>query len=147
MPFPLSGKSSHVLNETLSNLEMKKIHVVPWCTMCMFYLLSACKLTVENLIVIFDVLVSADIKKEERAYSMGPQSMIILYILADLESEFGKSYLRKLDTDDTLISEAYYTSIKFSDNLKSKFKSTLLNKWSSGGQAWKSDLQFENTQW
>ena len=63
---------------------------------------------------------------------MGPQSMIILHILADLESEFGKSYLRKLDTDDALISEAYYTSVKFANNLKSEFKTTLLNKFLNG---------------
>ena len=57
---------------------MKKIHMVTWCPMCMSYLLSACKLTVDNSFDICDVLVSADIKNEERAYVMGPQSMIIL---------------------------------------------------------------------
>ena len=111
---------------------MKKIHMVTWCPVRMSYLLSPCKLTVDNLIVICDVLISVDIKKEERAYIMGPQSMIILHILGYLESEFGKSYLIKLDTDDVLISEAYYTSIKFSDNLKSEFKTTLLNKFLNG---------------
>ena len=59
---------------------------------CMSYLLSACKLTVDNLIAICDVLVNADIKKEKRAYIMGYQSMIILHILVDLESEFRKCY-------------------------------------------------------
>ena len=98
----------------------------------MSYLLSACKLTVDNLIVICDVLVSADIKKEERAYIMCPQSMIILHNLADLESEFGKSYLRKSDTDDALVSEAYYSSIKCADKLKKEFKTTLLNKFLTG---------------
>ena len=73
---------------------MKKIHMVTWLPMCMSYILSACKLTVHNLIAISDVLVSADIKKEERAYIMGPQSMTVLHILADLENELGKSYLR-----------------------------------------------------
>ena len=113
---------------------MKKIHMVTWCPVRMSYLLSPCKLTVDNLIVICDVLISVDIKKEERAYIMGLQSMIILHILGYLESEFGKSYLRKLDTDDVLISEAYYTSVKFSDNLKSEFKTTWLNKFLNGGR-------------
>ena len=89
---------------------MKKIHVVTWCPTCMSYLLFACKLTVYNLIAICNVLFSADIEKEERAYIMGRQCIIILHILADLGSEFGKSYLRKLDTDNGVISKAYYTS-------------------------------------
>ena len=55
--------------------------------------------------------------------------MIILRVLADLENEFEKSYLSKLDTDDALISEAYYNSIKFVENLKSEFKTTLLKKF------------------
>ena len=51
----------------------------------MVYLLSTCKLLADNLIGISDILVSGDINKKERAYIMGPQSMIILQILADLE--------------------------------------------------------------
>ena len=93
--FQLSGKSTHLLNEAPSNLEIKKIHKVTWYPPCMSYFLSACKLTVDNLIAICGILVSADIKKEERAYIMGPQSINFLHILADLESVFGKSYLRK----------------------------------------------------
>ena len=63
---------------------------------------------------------------------MGPQSMIIFHILGDLESEFGKFHLRKFDTDDALIIEAYYASIKFAVNLKIKFKTILLNKFLDG---------------
>ena len=57
---------------------------------------------------------------------MGPQSMIILHILADTENEFGKPYLWKLDTDDAPLSEAYYTSIKFGDNIKREFKTNFI---------------------
>ena len=87
-----------------------------WFPMRMSYLLSACKNTADI----------ADIKKEEGRCIMGFESMIILHVLADLENEFEKSYLSKLDA---LISEAYYTSIKFAENLKSEFKTTLLKKF------------------
>ena len=127
--FQLNGKSTHLLNKAITNLEMKKVHMFSWYLTRMSYLLSACKLTVDKLIALYNVLVSIDIKKEERAYIMGLQSMIIFQIQADIESEFGKFCLRKLDADDTLISKTYYTSIKFADNLKSKFKTTLLNKF------------------
>ena len=93
--------------------------MVTWFPMRMSYLLSACKNTSDI----------ADIKKEEGRYIMGFQSMIILRVLADLENEFEKSYLSKLDTDDALISEAYYNSIKFVENLKSEFKTILLKKF------------------
>ena len=66
--FQLSGKSTHLLNEALSNLEMKKKCMVTWCPTHMSYLLSACKLAVDNLIGFCDVFVSADVKKKERAY-------------------------------------------------------------------------------
>ena len=49
-----------------------------------------------------------------------------------LRVESWEYYLRKLDTYGALISEAYYTSIKFADNLKSEFKTTLLNKFLNG---------------
>ena len=72
-------------------------------------------------------MVSADIRKEERAYIMGSQSMIIVQILPDLETEFGKSYFRRLETNDVLISETCCTSVKFAHNLKEGFKTTLLD--------------------
>ena len=83
--FQLSGKSTQLLNKAITNLEMKKVHMLSWYLTRMSYLFSTCKLTVDKLIALYNVLVSADIKKEERAYIMGPQSMIILQILADLE--------------------------------------------------------------
>ena len=39
--FQLNSKSTHLLHEALSNLEIKKIHMVTWCPMHMSYLLSA----------------------------------------------------------------------------------------------------------
>ena len=66
------------------------------------------------------------VQKSKRIHH-DPQYLIILHIL-----EFRKSYLRKLDTDDALISEAYYTSIRFAGNLKSEFKTTFLNKSLNG---------------
>ena len=53
--------------------------------------------------------------------------MIILHILPDLEKEFGKSYFRRLDSDHVLISETYYTSVKFAHDFKKGFKTTLLD--------------------
>ena len=41
--FQLSGKSSELLRETLSNLELKELHMVTWCPTRISYLLSASK--------------------------------------------------------------------------------------------------------
>ena len=49
------------------------------------------KVATDFLIGICNVLVTAGIKNEERAYIMGHKSMI-LHIMAELESSFGKSY-------------------------------------------------------
>ena len=63
-------------------------------------------------------------QKGRKGIHHGSPIYIILHILADLESEFRKSYLRKSNIDDALTSESYYTSIKFAGNLKSEFKTT-----------------------
>ena len=58
--------------------------------------------------------------------------MITLHVLADLENEFRKPYLRKLDTDNALINKAYYTPVKLAHNLKDKFETALLDKFFDG---------------
>ena len=84
----LSGKSTALLKEAMHNLDMKPVHLVTWCPTRMMHLLIACRQAVENLVPICNVLVSADIKREERASIMSPKFMIMLHLLSDLEIVF-----------------------------------------------------------
>ena len=86
---------------------MKPIHWMTFCPTRMNYLFQSCLQVVKILVAICDVLATADIKEEERAYFMSPKGMITLHLLADLQSVFTKEYLRKLDVDKGLIIEVY----------------------------------------
>ena len=105
--FQQSGKSLAILNDALQFLEMKPVHLMTFCPTRMNYLLQSCDQVAKILVAICDVLATADIKEEERAYFMSPKGMIILHLLADLEPVYTKEYLRKLDVDKGLIIEVY----------------------------------------
>ena len=132
--FKLSGKSTSLLNDALANLEMKPIHLMTWCPTRMSYILTASKRTVETLVPLCDVLVSADIKRVDKLYFMSAKSMIILHIPADLESTFIGSLLRKSDSDDSLIIEAYHCAVQFAEGTRNKFDTPLLDAFLGGVQ-------------
>ena len=54
----------------------------------MMYLLTSCSQSVELLVPLCDVLVTLDLKKEQRDYFMSTKSMSIMHILANLEPVF-----------------------------------------------------------
>ena len=113
----------------------------------MMYILSACKLTVNNFLPIY-VLASADIKKDERSIKMPPQFMITLHLLADLECVFGKHYLRLLDGDHSLIIEAFNKSLQFAEKLE-HFETRFLDAFLGcfeGRCCWKYSCCFWNTE-
>ena len=95
--FQLSGKCLVLLNEALEILELKTVHMMTFCPSRMNYLLQAYTQVTNILDSVCDVLTTIDIKEEERSYFMSPKCMIILHLLADLETVFTKHYLRKLD--------------------------------------------------
>ena len=65
---------------------------------------------------------------------MSAKSMIILHILADLESAFIGSLLRKSDSDDSLIIEAYHCAVQFAEGTRNKFDTPLLDAFLGGVQ-------------
>ena len=65
---------------------------------------------------------------------MSAKSMIILHILADLESTFIGSLLRKSDSDDSLIIEAYHCAVQFAEGTRNKFDTPLLGAFLGGVQ-------------
>ena len=124
--FQLSGKSTCILNEALSVMGMKKIHLFSFCPTRMAYLLTCCSQSVTLLIPLCDVLVTLDLKKEQRDYFMSPKSMFVMHILADLDPVFKKVLLKVLDTDDGLIITAYRINISAHEPPSTKFNPTLI---------------------
>ena len=129
--FQLSGKSTCLLNNALEALYMKEVHMMTWCPTRMLNLLTCATQSVVLIFPLCVVLSSCAIKEEERDYSMSPKSLIILHLLADLETEFVPKFLRRLDGDNTLIMEVFGASKKFLDGLDD-FKTPLTDNFIAG---------------
>lgn len=127
--FQASGKSTAALNVVLDILNMKKVHMVTFCPTRMAYLLTACAQAVALLSPLSDVLITLDIKREQREYFMCPESMIIMHVLADLEPVFKKNFLRILDTDDALIIDAFRINEEFHETLSSVVQFSKFDKF------------------
>ena len=70
--FQLSGKSNDLLHEVLELMEMKPIPLMSFCPTRMSYILTACSQAVKQLVALCHVLVTEDIKKEQRDTFLSP---------------------------------------------------------------------------
>ena len=129
--FQNSGKSTAALNAVLVVMHMKKVHMVSFCPTRMAYLLTSCAQGVELLGPVCDVLITLDVKKEQRDYFLGPESMIIMHILADVEPVFKKNFLKVLDTDDCLIIDVFRINEDFHKLLSDGLEYPKLDKFLS----------------
>ena len=88
--FQLSGKSTALLDEALE-MNMKTIHMMTYCPNRMSYLLTASTQIVNLLVLLCDILATANIKEEERSLFMSPKGMILVHLLADLKNISSKT--------------------------------------------------------
>ena len=77
----------------------------------MDYLLKVWSQTADIIVLLCDVLATANIKEDERSYFMSAKIMVTMHLLADLENVFTKYYLRKLDVIEGLIIDAFLVSL------------------------------------
>ena len=127
--FSLSGKSTSALNEDLTVLGMKKVHIMSYCQTRMAYLLSACSLAIDVLVSICNVLVSLDLKKEQRDYFLSPKCMFIMHILADVAVPFKKTFLKCLDSDDGTIIDTFRINMEYINHLETAIEFPKLKKF------------------
>ena len=86
---------------------MKKVHMMSFCLTRMAYLLKAAAHSVKFLVPLCNVLVTLDVKKEQRDVFLTPKSMFVLHALADLEKPFQKQFLKALYTDQSIVIDVY----------------------------------------
>ena len=115
--FQLSRKSLALLRKALDILSIKYVHLITFSLTRLCYLLIACKQVDDLLVPIYDVLATADIRKEECNYLISPKRLTIIYMLADLEPLFLNHYLQKLDGDCGLITECFQVSQDFAQKI------------------------------
>ena len=112
-----SGKSTCALNEIIDVMGMKKYHMMSFCPTCMAYLLKAAAHSVKFLVPLSNVLVTLDVKKEQRDVFPTPKSMFVLHAHADLEKPFQKQFLKALNTDQSIAIDVYRINSTFARSL------------------------------
>ena len=112
-----SGKITCALNEIIDVMGMKKVHMVLFCPTRIAYLLTAAAHSVKLLVPLCNVLVTLDVKKEQRDVFLTPKSMFVLHALADLEKPFQKQFLKALDTDQSIAIDDYRINSTFARSL------------------------------
>ena len=99
-------------------MDMKTIHMMTYCPNRMSHLLTAPTQIVNLIVLLCDVLATANIKEEERSLFMSPKGMVLVQLLADLKNIFFKNYLKTLDYHDALIISSYQISMSFAEKMK-----------------------------
>ena len=112
-----SGKSICALNEIIDVMGMKKVHMMSFCPTRMVYLLTTAAHSVKLLVPLCNVLVTLDVKKEQRDVFLTPKSMFVLHALADLEEPFQKQFLKALDTNQSIAIDLYKLNSTFARSL------------------------------
>ena len=102
--FQLSYKSLAILTESLEELEMRLLHVMPFCPTPISYLLTACKQAVNLLLSTCDALASADIKLHERRTFIPFNQW---FFAGRFTERVDKNYLRPLGGETRLIIDCY----------------------------------------
>ena len=102
--FQLSYKSLAILTESLEDLEMRLLHVMPFCPTPISYLLTACKQAVNLLLSTCDALASADIKLHERKTFIPFNQW---FFAGRFTERVDKNYLRPLGGETRLIIDCY----------------------------------------
>ena len=111
--YQMSSRSTCILNNALQAMDMKQVHLMTWCPTRMSNLLTCAVQTVKNLFPLCDVLVTCDIKVDDRDYFMSPKGLILVHLLADLEQVFVPQLLGKVDRDQSMMIEVFGASQKF----------------------------------
>ena len=83
----------------------------------MAYLLKAAAHFVKLLVPLCNILVTLDIKKEQRDVFLTSKCMFVLHALADLEKPFQKQFLKALDTDQSIAIDIYRINSTFARSL------------------------------
>ena len=101
---------------------MKTVHTISFCLTRMAYLLTACAQLVDLLLFIYDVIASAEVKKEESEVFLSRKLMIIMHLLADFQPIFQLEFLKPLDHDHGTIITAYRIIESFSNQIHDQYQ-------------------------
>ena len=115
--FECSIKNKELLDEAMEILELTPLHLLSWCQTRMGHFLKACKVFNEMLPAVYDTMYTKGIRIDERDLLFTASNIFILKLLAEIQPEFDKGYLRKADKSSLLVSTVYNTARSFVDRV------------------------------
>ena len=116
--FSKSPKSTELLNDALTLLELNNVHMLVWAGTRMYGFLDGCRQCSDILIPFMDTLVTGNIRNEETLVLLSPIGIFLLQLMADLHPIFMNKYLHKTDSDHVLVCETKAVAEKTIENLR-----------------------------
>ena len=129
--FESSIKNKELLDEAMEILELQPLHLISWCQTRMGHFLKACKVF-DMFPAVYDTMYTKGIRVDERDLLFTAENIFIVKVLVDIQPNFEKGYLRKVDKSSLLVSTVYNTVKSFASSITSvktpsadKFKDSL----------------------
>lgn len=107
-----SPKTTSLLKESISSLDLPEIQVLNWCSTRMGGFLKACEKVATLIVPLFDTLVTGNIKEDQRSVLKTPTSTYLIFLLADLSRNHYQKYLHTVDSDTVIITETHGIAMK-----------------------------------
>lgn len=122
--FKLSIENKELLNERLSMLELKPIHMILQCQTMMGYFFKACTACNDILQVLYDVKITANISVENRDIFFTAKNKYTLKVISNTVPYFSEKLLHPSGKSNLLVSTVYkqasFVAKKFGDNFVTK---------------------------
>ena len=118
--YSMSCKSTELLNNSLTALEMNNIHMLVWGGTRMSGFLDGCAKCSSVLVPLLDTLVTGNIRPDETKYLLSPKGVFLLQLMADIHPIFANKYLHKTDSDTVLSCKCKGIAMTAVERLKSR---------------------------
>ena len=105
--FSMSNKSSELINNALSALEMNNIHILNWGSTRMAGFLDACLQSSKVIVPLLDTIITMKIRPDETSFIGSAKGVYMLQVFTDLHKLFADKFLHKVDWNEMLACEAY----------------------------------------
>ena len=88
-------------------LEVAPIHMTSWCGTRMTYALEAYSLLTKLLVPVHDIMLSLNIRREEKDLLFIAGNIYTLHLLSDVQDEFQNNYHHRVDKSSNFDTKIY----------------------------------------
>ena len=111
-------KNKELLDKAMEILELQPLHLTSCCQTRMGHFLKTCKVF-DMLPAVYDTMYTKGIRDDERNLLFTAENIFIVKVLADIQPNFEKDYLRKADKSSLPVSMVYNTAKSYASSITS----------------------------